>query len=99
VNPTDHPDDLFYGSNPVESNTKGLNKFLEGLPGAKHSINVESVDQLIEVMHLLLSFHAFYKYGASLFGETGIKVVDERIREMLSKLQSQVNRGKGTSGW
>jgi hypothetical protein len=98
-NPTDHPDDHFYGSNPVESNTSGLDQLLEILPVANHSIDVESVDQLIELMQLLLSFHAFYKYGASLFGESGIKVVDQRIREMLSKLQAQVNRGEGTLGW
>jgi hypothetical protein len=98
-NPTDHPDDKFYGSNPVESNTKGLDQLLEILPVANHSIDVESVDQIIELMQLLLSFHVFYKYGASLFGEAGIKKVDQRIREMLSKLQSQVNRGEGTLGW
>jgi hypothetical protein len=66
---------------------------------ANHSIDVESVDQIIELMQLLLFFHAFYKYGASLFGEAGIKKVDQRIREMLLKLQSQVNRGEGTLGW
>jgi hypothetical protein len=98
-NITDHPDDKFYASNPVELNTRGVDQFIEILPVANHSIDVESVDQLIELMQLLLSFHAFYKYGASLFGETGIKVIDQRIREMLSKLQSQVNRGEGTLGW
>jgi hypothetical protein len=98
-NPTDHPEDQFYASNPVHSNTKGVDQFLEVLPPAKHSIDVELVDQLIELIQLLLSFHAFYKYGAALFGKTGIKDVDARIREMLAKLQSQVNRGEGTLGW
>jgi hypothetical protein len=34
-----------------------------------------------------------------LFGVTGILSVDERIREMLSKVQAKVNRGEGTLNW
>jgi hypothetical protein len=96
---TDHPEDEFYADNPVHENSEGGKILSDVLPVAKHSIDCESVDELIEIIHLLLSFHAFYKYGSSLFGDTGILSVDKMIRVMLSKLQSKVNRGEGTLGW
>jgi hypothetical protein len=98
-NPTDHPNDQFYATNPVESNTDGVDQPLGVIPVAECSIDCVTVDELIEIIHLLLAFHAFYKYGAPLFGEAGILEVDKRIRHMLAKLQARVNRGEGTLGW
>jgi hypothetical protein len=101
-NLTSHPDSIFYAPNLVEINSQQMvddTDDHEELPLPKHSIDCASADDLIEIIQLVLAFHAFYKYGAPLFGNIGLEVIDTKVRNMLLKLQSSVDRGEGTLGW
>ena len=95
-NHTSHPSNLFYAPNPVHENAPSPNEAdLGDLPAPDYSIDCETVDDLVELIQLILSYHAFYKYGAHLFGITGLKEVDQRVRAMMLKLQATVSHGKG----
>jgi hypothetical protein len=98
-NKTNHPEVEFYASNPVALNTTDSDEIMEEPTTPRHSIDCETVDELTEIIQLFLSFHTFYKYGASLFSSSGLLATDMKVREMLSKLQSRVDRGEGTKGW
>jgi hypothetical protein len=84
---------------PAKENTPDSNEGLDDLPLPRYSIDCETIEDLTEIIQLFLSFHAFYKYGASVFGSKGLLVTDMKIRDMLSKLQARVDRGDGTKGW
>jgi hypothetical protein len=76
---TSHPSGQFYILDPIEMNTIGPDQELNVLPVANHSINCETVidHDLIEIMQLFLVFNSFYKYGAALFGHTGLLSIDK----------------------
>jgi hypothetical protein len=64
------------------------NEVLDELMLPRYSIDCETIEDLTENVQLFLSFQAFYKYGASLFGSRGVLVSNmmKVVRDMLSKL-------------
>jgi hypothetical protein len=81
-NKTNHPIAEFYASNPVASNTTDSDEIMEEPTTPRHSIDCETVDDLTEIIQLFLSFHAFYKYGASLFSSSRLLATDMKVREI-----------------
>ena len=101
-NRTTHSSDRFYVQSAIGSEDQEWDSWDdddEVLNKAEHSITCESVDDLLEIVQLFLAFHSFYKYGCSLYGISGFQKIDERVRDMMDKLQKSVDRGEGTLGW
>jgi hypothetical protein len=98
-NHTSLSDSRFYAPNPVELNTPVADDDLEDLPSAANSVDCGSVDDLIELIHLLLAFHAFYKYGMAHFGTEGLESIDLKVRQLMLKLQARIDRGEKSTGW
>jgi hypothetical protein len=94
---TSHPEAQFYARNPVEGNTPD-NGHAE-LETPPFSVTCENVDDLIEIIQLFLAFHAFYKYGAPLFGMNGLETIDAKVRQMMEKIRTRLVRGDGKLGW
>ena len=66
---------------------------------ATRSLSCNNVDELIELMECLLSFHAFYKYNDCMLGESMLAQAKHRILDMLAHMSGMVNRGEGTMNW
>ena len=100
-NLTSHPETSFYAHNLVgDSQSQAtLDDDLDELPLPQYSLDCATVENLIEIKQLILAFHAFYKYGAPLFGKVGIDMIDSKVCAMMLKLQSSVDQGIGTLGW
>ena len=101
---TDLPKNQFYVPSPLCDSSDEESMFdcgddQEAAISPVHSINCDTVDDLLMMIQLFLAFHSFYKYGCGLFGITGFEEIDLKVQDMLRKLQSSVNRGEGTLGW
>jgi hypothetical protein len=77
-NLTTHLESSVYAPNPVhdENTPTPNNAGLKDLPVPDYSIDCETVEDLIKLIQLILSYHAFYKYGAYLNGITGLKEIN-----------------------
>ena len=96
--PTSHDPNVLYSS-VEQSLPPWFLKIVKDEVAANQSVTCDSVNELIDLLHHLLLFHAFCKYGQELHKHTGRSNLKCRTVLMLYKIKSIICRGAGTRGW